>query len=70
MAPFDQEVYMEGFIGAYSLENWWTHDLSDHERKIIESTYKPIGLPEGSDNLGTQNNRICKQLYKRNNKYH
>jgi hypothetical protein len=51
MAPFDQEVYMEGFIGAYSLENWWTHDLSDHERKIIESTYKPIGLPEGSDNL-------------------
>jgi len=38
---------MQGFIGIFCLEDWWTNELSASERALIERTYGPVGAPAG-----------------------
>lgn len=42
---------IEGDIGYFGLEEWWLSEFTEEERKHIENTYHPFGLPPDSKPL-------------------
>lgn len=35
---------IKGEIGHHGLQEWWLHELSEADRELILSTYKPLGM--------------------------